>query len=51
MNTPEYPLWQRIDIHLSKEYDAKPIEWQKEHDKGDYLRDEKNRARAEKELN
>lgn len=47
----EYPMWQKIDIFLSQEWDDKPLEWREEQaDKAAYINDEKNRARAEKEL-
>lgn len=44
-------MWQKIDIFLSQEWDDKPLEWREEQaDKAAYINDEKNRARAEKEL-
>lgn len=50
MSEQEYPLWQKIDIFLSEEYDKKDVHFQQDNDKGEYMRDPENRARAEKEL-
>lgn len=46
--TKQLPQWQKIDIFLSAEYDKKDVDFQAANDKGAYMRDEKNRKRAEK---
>jgi hypothetical protein len=45
------PMWQQVDIFLSREWDDESDEWKAEHsNKAAYMNDEKNRARAQSEI-